>query len=246
MAFSGKWPLWQPRLNENDFELKAIASRDSDLYFHASCRIRWRERTRTTHKNPLSAIRSQLNVIAGQVAERFPVTRADAVEDGINSLLGLPVPVRDSMIRIEWGRAVVRADPISISESMHREQRRREIKALADQQDHKIRYIEDFARKVLSRPDLAMTYVFLERRGEVESAVLGKAEEFARNVARYDPENFWIQVSDILLEFVRGLSLAERRESIEVLRHWLRRYERDDLIARFDGLTEEPASRLGQ
>lgn len=92
---------------------------------------------------------------------------------------------------------------------------------------------------------MALTYYFLENKGSADKASYSNLEEISRQVAKYDRETFWIQVAELLLEFLRDLTPDERRDSVKVLKVWLDRYDRKEAVTKLE-IFEVEAERRGE
>ncbi|MBF9128157.1 hypothetical protein I0C86_03990 [Plantactinospora sp. S1510] len=223
-----------------------VSSVEVDLCFKIICDLEWKQLSfGVVHKDPTSGIRSYIQYMCGQLASCLPVTEALLLQDRMNSAFGLPVELKGIGVEILWVQVKATVDQVTLSAALHRVQRRQEMQLQAEAQEHQIQRVEAFRRRVLSKPDMALTYYFLENKGSADKASYSNLEEISRQVAKYDRETFWIQVAELLLEFLRDLTPDERRDSVKVLKVWLDRYDRKEAVTKLE-IFEVEAERRGE
>jgi hypothetical protein len=234
------WRRRQPEIRSHVLEYTDVPSADPDLFFHMDAEVQWEQLPSSdVHRNPLSVIRTYIQKQADPIACREPVTRAAVVQDAINAKFGLPIELTQSGMLIRWAEARLTVDPISISTAMRRTQHKREMRLEAERQEHEIQRIEAFRKRVLSKPDMALTYHFLESQGSANKEAYERLETLSLAIARYDQNTYWIQVSEIVLDFVRDLKPSERQDTLKALVFLFQRYGRPEFASRLDSLQPE-------
>jgi hypothetical protein len=221
------------------FELPALPSRHPDLVFDAHIHTEWDLRTSPDrHHDPHATIRTHVRSTVERYAAEEPVSRADVVEDRINTALGVSVVLQGG-INLLWASATLTCERGALQVSLDRERRLSEASIRRDEQDQQIEQVEAFKDRVLSRPDMALTYWFMHHPGDVPGNGENQIEKLSLQVSKYASNRYWIQLAQILDDFIKNMTPGERRDSVQALEWWFRRYDAKDSLRRLLELDAE-------
>jgi hypothetical protein len=214
-----------PLAEDYSFDEDELRSSHQDLSFQARFELRWLTLPAPhAHHDPRAALRDHIRRVAGAICGEEPVTRARIVEDRINARLGNAHDLDKAPIRLLWASARIIAPTDVIAIAKDRELHRNQARLREEKQQQQIQRVEAFRSRVLSDPGMALAYWFMKHPGDPSQNSYTQVEQLACRVASYDPDKSWVQIALVVQEFVRDLTDAERRDSIDALRYWFRRY----------------------
>jgi hypothetical protein len=198
------------------------------------------------HRNPEAVIRDHILVCAEKISRSEPVTRYYVIRDRINAALGMPKAIDYAAIRLLWASVRITVNADLLTRVVEREQSRNKAREREQQQLDEIHYVEAFRSQVLADPGMALAYWFMKHPDGIDGNSYDAIEALARRIASYDPDNSWVQVSRIIQDFVRKLTESERRQSVEILKFWFRRFGMPEYGARLpydvdEGESVEPS-----
>jgi hypothetical protein len=214
--------------------IESFATKDPELEVAAEVSVRWRHLANVQpHTDPSAALRAHLRAIVGEAVGQEPATRAHAAQDIINAKLGTPQWIERTSIYVVQAHAQLIVDPHVHTDAADREQARQHARRRAEELADEIKHVEAFRSRVLADPGMAMAYWFLKNPEQAtQQQALNDIESLSQKIASYDPENSWVQISLILQKFIEGLSEGDRRDSLEVLRKWLERFDGEEYLKR--------------
>jgi hypothetical protein len=218
--------------HSHSFDEEELASSEGDLPFQAHFELQWSLQRTLPHHEPLAVVRDHVRSVAEEVSRKELITRASIVQDRINARLGAPYELAGSLLQLVWAKSTVTATPENITTARQRELRRSEARLRAEVQQHQIQRIEAFRSHVLADPGMALTYLFMEHPTEIGDESYRQVESLAQQVASYDPNKASVKIAHIIQDFVHDLTGDERRDSIDALKSWFRRYNKHEFAGR--------------
>nr|WP_312024608.1 PH domain-containing protein [Streptomyces sp. WAC 06783] len=205
---------------------------------------------RHPHQHPQAAATDYALTVAQDVAGTTHLSWAALAEARINSRLGRPVDLPHIPVRLLWARIQLTADPQQAADAdlLLRDQHRAEHHARQDR--HRLQRALDLRDALLTDPSLAFAYWFLDHPETIDKETVNRVECLVTAAASYAPRSTWVQVAQILQEFVHALPDDARQHLITSFAHILERYGQHERAQqmRTAGLTPppEPPSATGR
>jgi hypothetical protein len=214
------------------FEEAIPAGHQSDIILSLRFDVRWQhaDPQSTLHHEPEAVIRTYLRAQAESEISRESPTRHMAIQDRINARLGLPQVITSFNIRLIWASVRISIDEAIYALAVERERRAYQALLRAKEQEEQIKSIECFRDRIASNPGTALAYWFWQNPDKVGSVPNKAVMDLAENIARYVPESSWVKIAQIIHDFVNDLTADERRDSIQALVAWFRRYDKESYL----------------
>ncbi|WP_128509192.1 hypothetical protein [Streptomyces inhibens] len=126
-------------------------------------------------------------------------------------------------VRLLWAHIQLTADPqqAARADSLLRDQHQADQHAHQDR--HRLQRAKDLRDALLSDPSLAFAYWFLDHPEAIDEETVQRVEHLITAAASYAPNTTWVQVAQILQEFVRNLPDDARQHLVTSLAHILDR-----------------------
>ncbi|MFG2289458.1 hypothetical protein ACGFOU_25735 [Streptomyces sp. NPDC048595] len=174
-------------------------------------------------------------------AKKIQLSQAALAEAKTNSRLGQPVDLPDVPVRLLWAHIRLTADPqqAARADSLVRDQQQAEQRAHQDRL--RLQRAKDLREALLSDPSLAFAYWFLDHPEAIDVGTVQRVEQLITAAASYAPNTAWVQVAQILQEFVRNLSDDARQHLVTSLAHILDRYGQPERAHQMRTAGESPS-----
>lgn len=210
-----------------------ISSIDADLFFRMDFQVSWTDFGVVQHHySPEAVIRSFVRDRVQRICRHESIANFQSVEDKINSALGKSRLLAQGSVRILGGCGRMDISPEVVGDAHTRKLKRLEAMAMDREQEEVFRRVASFRRRILEDPGMALTYWFMENPDKLGGQSIGEIEGLVDRLAERDSDSAWVLIAKIIQEFVDGLSLEERKDSIEVLILFFQRYGRYDMVER--------------
>ncbi|MFE0763271.1 hypothetical protein [Streptomyces smyrnaeus] len=191
------------------------------------------------HQNPHAAAADHALTVARSITTARQLSEVTAVETSINSRLGQPADLAHAPVRLLQAHVHLTADPHHAAEAdrLLREQHQAEQHARNEQR--RLQRAHDLREALLGDPSLALAYWFLDHPETIGTATVQRVEQLIASAASYAPQTTWVQVAQLLQEFVRELSNDARQHLITGMAHIFDRHGHHDRARQLRAVAED-------
>jgi hypothetical protein len=224
----------QPPYNFQDI----LDSADDNLKFKARIQVVWRHTSGqpplfASHDVAAHAIRPQLDE-----ARKYSVLRADAARQAIRAALIQILPIRAHGVEVVHAAIVLQVDEETLAAARRLEEARRELD-LDELARRQVKARLEFLKtECLADPGTAKLFALIGSSprvgGPPDDATL---DEIVRAVHIWRPESRWIELAQLLHQFLRDLNHSEQAELLHIMQSAVRTLGRNELADRIASLT---------
>lgn len=227
-----RW-LDERRTKELCFVVSGLDSIDPGLSFRMKFHVFWRFSSGAQlHYNPEAVVRSFVRDCAQRSCLRSSIKDFQSVEDKINSSLGRERFLAQGGVRYLRGRGRMDISPDLVGSALELEQRRLKRLELEKEQEDQFRRASSFRHQVLEDPGIALAYWFMNNPHSLNEQAMSDVEKLTEKLAFHGASQSWALISKMVYEFIKDLSVEEKRDSLEVLMIIFKRYERYEMVDR--------------